>query len=159
MNLMKLFILSMIVTLNLQAKDIKMVDIYREESHKGALGLEVDGEENIIGVYTIDAGVRRGFKMKSIRSGLPVIEKYGFDIVSVTGKDFKMDIGGRLSIKYLTHVSGIMPKFSTTSYELSRSEGSWKLYNASGSAVNKLKFIITYDAKGKEAGIKRIDSL
>jgi hypothetical protein len=159
MSQLKYLILACFVSFGSFAKDIKLVNIYKEGELKGSLGVDVDGEGNIKTLYTIDAGVKVNHKISSLRGGLPVVEKFSFDIISVIANDFSASTGGSMTVKYVTHKTGIITlHHAYMKFDLARTEGNWKVYDASGAAVNNFRFKIRKDAKGAEAGIAGVES-
>ncbi len=153
-----IFILGLVLSFNLFSAEVKLLDIYKDSLQKGALGLVLTETGSITHVYTIDNGVRADYKAERLRGGVPILELYNFDIISVKGTGFSKETGGEIQVKYLTGLRYMIPQFSTKTYDISRTSGSWKIYDQSENALSRLTFVIKKDAKGKEAGILRIDN-
>lgn len=151
-------ILSLFLSIGAFSKEIKIVDIFKDKVKTGLLGIDIDGRGGINYIYTFEEGIKTVHKISDLGKGLPVVQRVFVPIVSIHSNDFNRETGGKLLVKFMTKVTGLMNlTYDSESFELARTDGGWKVYNSDEVAIKNFLIEVRHE-KGKETGIASIKS-
>ena len=138
------------------ARDLPLADVISEPENNKVHQFLVEVDENfdILGlVRKTDESVQR-INLEEIVQGIVLLEKDGFDVITLTCSGCDSVHGGEITLKYL--YDGLAKKYREFKMELLRDRDNWALFTVSNKEkINSLK-LVSRKFLGRLIGIKKI---